>query len=175
MDFKDSQTYKNLNSAFLAELQAASKYRMYSDKAKEEKFLHISNVFGKNSKNELEHAKLWYKLMRGGKEGTTIDNLKSAAAKEKYEWMEMYKKFARTARREGYEQIARLFDGVGSVEFNHNNELNELVRDFEQNNMFCQNEEKIWVCNNCGSIYKGKCAPQKCPVCGYPQGYFELL
>ena len=119
MEFKDSQTWKNLETAFAGESQARVKYEYYASQAKKDGYEQIAAVFTETSANEKEHAKLWYKQLHGGKVGPTTENLKLAAEGENYEWTDMYAGFAKTAREEGYEELAKKFEGVAAIEKLH--------------------------------------------------------
>lgn len=174
MDFKESQTYKNLSNAFLKELQTAAKYNILCKNALKENNCHLSGVFERNAANELAHAALWKRFLNGGKALSLTEELKRAAAEEKYEWSEMYKKYARTARREGYEQIAKAFENIGAVEYRHDKEFTSLISETEMGKGICGQKDIVLICTNCGHLYRAKCAPVKCPVCGYPHGYFEI-
>lgn len=174
MEFKESKTYQNLQKAFEGEMKASTKYRLYGAKAEEDGYIQISGIFDSTAHNEQEHAEIWLRLLHGGKVPSTLQNLKDASAGESYEWNTMYPEFAKTARDEGFEQIARLFDGVGAIEYSHDRRFQDLAANIENGRVFCRSDQKIWVCINCGTLYRGICAPEKCPVCGYPQGYFEL-
>lgn len=174
MDFKDSTTYKNLMNAFDGESKASTKYRIFASKARDDGFEQIGDIFDETSQNEQEHAEIWYKLLNGGEVPSTVENLKGAIGGETFEWTKMYKDYAETARAEGYNSIADLFEGVGNIERNHDRRYAILTRNIETGKVFCKNNEEIWICLNCGNLYRGKCAPEHCPVCGFPQGYYEL-
>lgn len=174
MNFEESQTYKNLNTAFNTELQTAARYNLYSRSAIADNNLQVSKLFLKLADNELAHAEIWNRLICVGKQKLT-DSLRIALEGEEYSWNDMYKKFSRTARREGYEQIAKLFESVGAIEYRHYKELKRLFESAEQGNMLCGSNESIWICSNCGSLFKSKIPPVKCPVCAYPQGYFTVF
>ena len=174
MELKGSKTEKNLMTAFAGESQARNKYTFYASKAKKEGYEQIAALFLETADNEKEHAKLWFKELHGGSVPSTIENLKDAAAGENYEWTEMYKEFAETAREEGFDNIAILFEKVGEIEKHHEERYMKLVGNIENNLVFERNEEKIWICRNCGHIYKGKKALKVCPVCKHPESYMEL-
>ncbi|MDD4591377.1 MAG: ferritin family protein [Parabacteroides sp.] len=174
MEFKGSQTYQNLQTAYQGELRASTKYRIYGMKAKEDGYQQIGNIFLETSHNEMEHGEIWLKLLNGGEIPPTLVNLKEAAAGENYEWTTMYKGFADTARKEGYEEIADLFDGVARIENNHDGRFETLAWNIESGRVFCRDEEAVWICTNCGNLIWAECAPERCPVCGYPQGYYQL-
>ena len=170
MELKGSRTEANLLAAFAGESQARNKYTYYASKAKKEGFEQIAELFAETAANEKEHAEIWFKLAHGV--GTTASNLKDAAAGENYEWTDMYKGFAETAKAEGFDQIAFLFDAVGKIEKTHEERYNSLLSNVENNKVFEKDEEIVWICLNCGHIHRGKTAPELCPVCDHPRAYF---
>ena len=174
MELKGSKTEANLLAAFAGESQARNKYTYYASQAKKDGYEQIASIFEETANNEKEHAKLWFKELHGGSVPSTIENLKDAAAGENYEWTEMYKEFAETAREEGFDNIAILFEKVGEIEKHHEERYMKLVGNIENNLVFERNEEKIWICRNCEHIYKGKKALKVCPVCKHPESYMEL-
>lgn len=174
MNFKDSKTFQNLQKAFEGELMTCAKYLMFSDKARKDGYIQISNIFNETAFNEKEHAKIWYRFLNGGNIPSTLDNLKDAGQGENYEWTKMYKEFAETAEKEGFQEIAEHFRSVGNIERHHEFRYRALERNMENGEVFCRIGPSIWVCLNCGNIIYAECAPDKCPVCGHPQGYFEL-
>jgi len=175
MDLKDSKTFENLQKAFHGELQASTKYAIYSAKAKEDGYMQISDIFSITSGNEKEHAQVWLKVMEGGEVPDTIDNLSDAVHGESYEWKTMYPEFARVAKDEGFDEIAKLFEEVGNIERHHDFRYERLRDNLEEGTVFCKSSERVWICLNCGNIAWGECAPEICPVCGCPQGYYELF
>ena len=172
MELKGSRTEQNLIAAFAGESEARNKYTYYASKARKEVYIQIANLFEETAANEKEHAKLWFKLIHGI--GTTEENLKDAAAGEHYEWTEMYATFAKEAREEGFTQIAAMFEGVAKIEKEHEERYLKLLENVEKGLVFSKDGDTIWVCTNCGHIHIGKTAPQVCPVCAHPQGYFEV-
>jgi len=174
MDLKKSKTYENLATAFSGESQARNKYDYFASQAKKEGFEQISAIFAATALNEKEHAKLWYKYLAGGKILGTVENLKTAAAGEHYEWTEMYAGFAKTAHEEGFEEIAKRFEGVAAVEKEHEGRYLALLKNIEEARVFVRDGEQVWICRNCGHIHVGPNAPAICPVCAHPQAYFEL-
>ena len=172
MELKGSRTEQNLIAAFAGESEARNKYTYYASKARKEGYIQIANLFEETAANEKEHAKLWFKLIHGI--GTTEENLKDAAAGEHYEWTEMYATFAKEAREEGFTQIAAMFEGVAKIEKVHEERYLKLLENVEKGLVFSKDGDTIWVCTNCGHIHIGKTAPQVCPVCAHPQGYFEV-
>jgi rubrerythrin len=172
MEFIGSKTHKNLMEAFSGESEARNKYTYYASVAKKEGYEQISDVFKMTAENEKEHAKIWFKLLGGI--GTTDKNLNYAAAGENYEWSTMYKKFAQEAKEEGFDDIAKLFEGVANIEYEHEQRFLKLYNNIMENQVFSRKEKKIWICRNCGHIHEGYEVPDACPVCAHPKAYFEL-
>lgn len=172
MDLKDSKTWNNLKIAFANEVEAHTKYQYYASKAKKEGYNIISSIFEETSKNEKEHAKLWFKYLHGDDIPVTRENLLDAIKGENYESSTMYKEFAETARSEGFDEIANLFAMVGNIEKKHMDRYTNLLESLDEQKIFKNDEPILWICTNCGHIHLGKEPPQKCPVCKHPQGYF---
>lgn len=172
-ELKGSKTEANLMTAFAGESQARNKYTYYASKAKKDGYVQIAAIFEETANNEKEHAKMWFKLLHGGI-GDTVDNLKDAAAGENYEWTDMYAGFAKTAREEGFDHIADLFEGVAKIEKEHEERYLKLVKNLEAGLVFSRDGDVIWQCANCGHIVIGKKAPEVCPVCAHPQAYFQI-
>ena len=172
MELKGSRTEANLMAAFAGETQARTKYHYYASKAKEDGYCHIAKIFEETAANEMAHAKVWFKLLKGGMP-TTLENLKDGASGEDYEWSEMYKEFEQTAREEGFDNIARLFKEVGEIEKTHLDRYNQLIKEVENNEVFKKQTEIKWKCINCGHIHLSDSAPDVCPVCAHPKAYFE--
>ncbi len=173
MELKGSQTEKNLMTAFAGESQARNKYTYYASQAKKDGYEQIAAIFEETAGNEKEHAKLWFKLLHGGKVPTTMDNLKDAAEGENYEWTDMYKSFSETAKEEGFDDIAELFRMVGDIEKHHEERYLTLLKKVEDNLVFETEEETIWICRNCGHVYRSKEALEVCPVCKHGKAYQE--
>ena len=174
MELKGSQTEKNLQTAFAGESQARNKYTYFASKAKKDGYEQIAAIFEETANNEKEHAKKWFKLLNGGI-GTTEENLKAAAEGENYEWTDMYDGFAKTAREEGFDAIAKLFEGVAAIEKHHEERYRKLLKNIEDKVVFSRDGDCIWQCANCGHVVVGKNAPEICPVCDHPQSYFQIL
>ena len=175
MEFKGSRTEANLMAAFAGESQARNKYDYYASQAKKDGYVQIAALFEETAKNEKEHAKLWFKLLHGGKVPTTTVNLNDAADGENYEWTDMYAQFAREAREEGFEDIARQFEGVAAIEKEHEERYRKLAENIEKGIVFAREGEQVWQCRNCGHIHVGAAAPEVCPVCNHPQAHFQLV
>ena len=174
MELKGTKTQKNLETAFAGESQARNKYTYFASKAKKEGYNQIAAIFEETAANEKEHAKIWYKLLNGGSVSDTLTNLKDAANGENYEWTDMYDQFAKEAREEGFNDIATLFEEVGKIEKEHEERYRKLIANIEGGLVFSKDKDMIWQCANCGHIVVGKKAPEKCPVCDHPQGYFQV-
>ena len=173
-NLKGTKTEANLMTAFAGESQARNKYTYYASKAKKEGYQQIAAFFEETANNEMEHAKIWFKLLHDGEVPDTISNLKAAAAGENFEWTDMYKNMAIEAREEGFDKIAILFEQVAKIEKDHEERYLKLLENIETNTVFSKKEKSVWICRNCGHIVDSADAPQKCPVCDHPQGYFEL-
>ncbi|MDR0475586.1 MAG: rubrerythrin family protein [Treponema sp.] len=173
-NLKGTKTEKNLMEAFAGESQARNKYTYFASKARKDGFEQIAAFFEESAGNEREHAKIWFKLLCGGEIPPTTENLKAAAAGEHEEWTTMYKRMAEEARGEGFNDIALLFESVGSIEKGHEERYLKLCENIEGNAVFAKKQKSVWICRNCGHIADSENAPQKCPVCAHPQGYFEL-
>ena len=173
MEFKDSKTYKNLETAFAGESQARNKYTYYASKAKKEGYEQIAELFTATANNEKEHAKIWFKLLHDGMPDT-LTNLKDAAEGENYEWTDMYATFAKEAKEEGFDHIAYLFEQVGAIEKEHEERYRKLLANIEDGLVFSREGDMVWECGNCGHIHVGQGAPKVCPVCDHPQAHFRL-
>ena len=174
MELKGSKTEANLMEAFAGESQARNKYTYYASQAKKDGYVQISKIFEETANNEKEHAKIWFKLLHGGSIGNTLDNLEDAAQGENYEWTDMYARFAKEAREEGFDEIATLFEGVAAIEKEHEERYKKLLENVEKGLVFSKDGDTIWQCSNCGHICIGKQAPEVCPVCAHPQSYFQV-
>lgn len=172
MEFKGSRTEANLMAAFAGESQARNKYTYFASVAKKEGYEQISAIFEETAGNEREHAKMWFKLLKGI--GSTLDNLKAAAGGEHYEWTDMYAGFAKEAKEEGFEHIAQLFELVSAIEKEHEERYNALIKNLENGLVFAKEGDSVWRCRNCGHIHTGKESPDICPFCNHPKAYFEL-
>ena len=173
MNLKGTKTEANLAAAFAGESQARNKYTYYASKAKKDGYEQIAAIFQETANNEKEHAKIWFKLLHDGI-AETKENLKDAAAGENYEWTDMYAKFAKEAKEEGFEKIAFLFESVGKIEKEHEERYLALLKNIEDGEVFKKAETVVWQCANCGHLHIGTNAPTVCPVCDHPQSYFQL-
>lgn len=186
MQLKGSKTEKNLLTAFAGESQARNRYTYFASQARKEGFVQISNIFEETANQEREHAKRLFKFLEGGEVeiqakfpagiiASTSENLKEGAAGEHYEWTEMYPAFAKTAREEGFEEIAKTFEAIAVAEKQHEKRYLALKNNIDNERVFVKDREVVWRCLNCGYIHSGKGAPAKCPACAHPQAHFELL
>jgi len=174
MELKGSKTEANLQAAFAGESMARNKYTYYASQARKEGYEQISAIFLETADNEKEHAKIWFKELHGGAVPGTIENLKDAAEGENYENTVMYKEFAETAKAEGFNQIAKLFEMVGAIEKHHEERYRALLKNIEEGLVFQKDDVAVWKCRNCGHIHVGKSAPKVCPVCKHEQSFFEV-
>ncbi len=183
---KGTQTEKNLLIAFAGESQARNRYTYFASAAKKEGLVQISQIFEETANQEKEHAKRFFKFLEGGdleitetfpagKIGTTLENLKAAAAGEEYEWTTMYPEFAKIAREEGFKAVAIAFESISIAEKQHEKRYKDLAKNLEEGRVFKRNGKVVWRCINCGYLHEGEDAPKACPACLHPQEYFELL
>ncbi len=183
---KGTETEKNLLKAFAGESQARNRYTLFVSKAKKEGYVQIADIFAETANQEKEHAERLFKFLEGGEleitasfpagvVGTTEENLLAGAEGEKYEWTEMYPSFAETAREEGLNIIAGVFEAIAVAEKQHEKRYNELRANILGGTVFKKETAVTWRCRNCGYIYEGTEAPAVCPACAHPQAYFELL
>ena len=181
---KGSETEKNLMKSFAGESQARMRYTYFSSVAKKEGYEQIAAIFTETADQEKEHAKKFFKYLEGGNIeitasfpagviGTTAQNLEAAAAGELEEWSDMYPEFAKVAEKEGFMEIANTFKKIATVEAEHEKRYRALLARVEAGTVFSREEEIEWQCRNCGFVFKGKKAPDKCRACQHPQAYFE--
>lgn len=171
MELKGSKTEANLMAAFAGESQARNKYTYYAAAARKDGYEQIADIFEQTAANEKAHAKIWFDLLGGV--GGTAENLKNAAEGENYEWTQMYSDFAKTAREEGFDNIAVLFESVAKIEKEHEERYKALLHNVENGLVFTKQGDTVWICRNCGHIHIGKSAPAVCPVCSHKQSFFE--
>jgi len=183
---KGTQTEKNLMAAFAGESQARNRYTYYAGAAKKEGLVQIADIFEETANQEKEHAKRFFNLLEGGEveitdtfpagiTGTTLDNLRAAAAGEEHEWTELYPAFAEVAREEGFPQIAAAFASIAIAEKQHGKRYQDLADNLEAGKVFKRNGKVVWRCRNCGFLHEAEEAPMVCPACLHPQAHFELL
>ena len=171
---KGTKTEQNLKEAFAGESMARNKYSYFASKAKKDGYVQIAAIFEETAANEKEHAKMWYKLLNGGKVSDTRTNLADAAGGENFEWTDMYARMAKEAREEGFPEIAEKFEQVAAIEKHHEERYRKLLKNIEDEIVFSRDGDVIWQCANCGHIVIGKKAPEVCPVCDHPQSYFQI-
>jgi rubrerythrin len=185
-NFRGSKTEQNLINAFAGEAQTRNKYTYYSKIEKKEGYEKISEIFSITAENELEHAKLFFNHIKNlpighvdgfysFEMGTTEENLAYAIAGETQEYNVLYLDGEMTAKEEGFEQIANTFRNIRTIEEHHAKRYKELLTNLEKGTLFDKEEETLWICRKCGYIYRGKSAPEHCPNCFHPKGYFEIL
>ena len=174
MELKGSKTEENLMKAFAGESQARNKYTYFASKAKKDGYEQIGAIFEETANNEKEHAKIWFKLLNNGEIPSTIDNLLEAANGENYEWTDMYSEFAKTAKEEGFDHIAYLFDSVAKIEKEHEERYRKLLDNIKGDSVYKKEDKVMWICRNCGHVHYGEQAPEMCPVCSHPKKFFEL-
>jgi rubrerythrin len=185
-NIKGSQTEKNLLTAFAGESQARNRYTYFASQAQKEGFVQIARIFEETADQEKEHAKRFFKFLEGGdaqiqatfpagKIGKTAENLKEAAGGEHHEWTMMYPEFAKTARAEGFEDVAKAFDAIAVAEKQHEKRYLGLLANVQQDKVFKKGNIVVWRCLNCGFLHEGTEAPQTCPACVHPHSYFEIL
>jgi rubrerythrin len=183
---KGTKTEKNLLTAFAGESQARNRYTYFSSKARQEGFVQIADIFEETANQEKEHAKRFFKFLEGGEVtvnaafpagviGTTLENLKAAAGGEHYEWTDMYPGFAKTAREEGFEEVAKVLEAVMVAEKQHEKRYNDLAANIANGTVFGKPKKVVWRCRNCGYLHEGEEAPKTCPACAHPQAHFEVL
>ncbi len=174
MELHGSKTEKNLLEAFAGESQARNKYTYYASQAKKDGYVQISKIFEETANNEKEHAKIWFKLLHDGAVPDTIKNLEDAAAGENYEWTDMYARFAKEAKEEGFDTISALFELVGKIEKEHEERYRKLLAAVKNGTVFEKTEKVVWECSNCGHTYESETALELCPVCKHPKSYFYI-
>ena len=191
-DLKGTKTAENLLKAFAGESQARNRYTFYSSVADKEGFKQIRDLFLETADNEKEHAKRFYKLLLEGfqgqmplgveinatypvAQGTTLDNLKAAAAGENEEWTELYPTFAKVAAEEGFPEVSGAFKMIALVEARHEARYNKLAANVANGKVFKKDKAALWKCENCGYIVEAEAAPEKCPACLHPQAYFQVF
>lgn len=171
-NLKDTKTYENLMLAYSGESQARNRYEFYAEKAREEGYIQIAELFEETAGNEKEHAELWFKWAVGI--GTTEENLLAAAEGENYEWTQMYAEMAKTAREEGFAEIAAKMEGVAAIEKTHEERYRKLADNVRNKKVFEKDAPVLWQCSNCGHQYEGEAAPEVCPVCAHMKSYFRI-
>ena len=185
-DLKGTRTEQNLLAAFAGESQARNRYTYFAGQARKDGYEQIACIFEETANQEKEHAKREFKFLEGGEVkisagfpagviGTTLENLRAAAAGERYEHTEMYPGFAKTAKEEGFNPIAGVFKAIAIAEKGHDDRYTRLADEVEAGTVFKKKGKVKWRCRNCGYIHEGTAAPPNCPACAHPQGYFEVM
>jgi rubrerythrin len=185
-DIKGTQTEKNLLTAFAGESQARNRYTFFAGVAKKEGLMQIADIFEETASQEKEHAKRFWSFLQGGaaeitavypagKSGATLENLEAAANGEEEEWKEVYPKFAKIAREEGFNDVAACFDMVSVAEKQHGKRYRDLYNNLKDGKVFKKDGKIVWRCRNCGYLHEAAEAPKACPACLHPQAYFEVL
>ena len=186
MGLKGTKTEKNILTAFAGESQARNRYNYFSSQAKKEGFVQVSAIFDWTANQEKEHAKRLFKLLEGGEVeiqaafpagviGTTLENLQEAASGENYEWSDMYPGFAKVAREEGFDDIAKIFESIAVAEKQHEKRYLGLMANIKKGTVFKKDKPVKWFCRNCGYVHEGTEAPELCPACNHPQAHFEVI
>ena len=186
MALKGTQTEKNLIAAFAGESQARNRYTYFAGQARKDGYMQISAIFEETADQEKEHAKRFFSFLEGGeaqvdamfpagKIRTTAENLKAAAEGEAHEWGTLYPAFAKTARAEGFEAVAKLFEFISVAEKQHERRYRGLLANVQAGTVFKKKAKIIWRCRNCGYTHEGESAPKDCPACAHPQAYYEVL
>lgn len=173
MEFQDSRSYLNLQIALENELRTNALYGLYRKRSDQEVLLEISGVFETLSRNAQYIGERLRRILNDG-DTSTFQNLVDAANRESYVANNIYNEFSHVATEEGYNDLASLFNGIANIKLNHYSTLQTIVEDVEANQLFCKERENLWICIGCGNIISGICAPQICPICGYPQGFYEV-
>jgi rubrerythrin len=185
-NLKGTRTEQNLLGAFAGESQARNRYSYFAATARKEGLQQIASIFDETADQEKEHAKRFFKFLEGGEVEvtaafpagvirTTLENLNAAAAGENHEHTELYPGFAKVAREEGFEQIAKLFEAICVAEKQHEKRYRDLAANLEAGRVFKRDGKVVWRCRNCGYLHEGPDAPELCPACAHPQAHFELL
>ncbi|PLX60732.1 rubrerythrin [Sedimenticola selenatireducens] len=183
---RGTQTEKNLLTAFAGESQARNRYTYFAGAARKEGLVQIAAIFEETANQEKEHAKRFFNFLEGGDleitetfpaglTGTTLENLRHAAAGEEHEWTDMYPAFAKVAREECFKQVAAAFEAISIAEKQHHKQYQTLADNLEAGLVFKRNGKVVWRCRNCGYLHEGEAAPNVCPACLHPQAHFELL
>ncbi len=174
MDFQQSRTYQNLLNAYQIEAELNTRYEIYADQARLEGYIEIATIYEATARNEKEHARIWMRRLNEGTLPNTEQNLQNSYDQETDLGNSLFREYARIARDEGYNDIAALFNGVANIELNHDLQFRTLHDRMIRGELFCKPTESLWICMQCGNILSGLCAPEICPVCSFPQGYYRL-
>jgi rubrerythrin len=181
-----TRTEKNLLTAFAGESQARNRYTYFAGQARKDGLVQIADIFAETADQEKEHAKRFFKFLEGGELeiacafpagviGTTLDNLRAAAAGERHEHISMYPGYAQIADEEGLTDVATAFRAISVAEKQHEKRYLDLAANIEAGRVFKRDAQVTWRCRNCGYLHVGASAPELCPACVHPQAHFELL
>lgn len=173
MDFQQSRTYTNLQNAYDIELKQSTLYSIYGDIVRQEGYRQIANVYEVFQKNNKEHARIWLRQLNEGSLPNAEEALQASAQTEYYKGNQLYREYARIAGEEGYTRIESLFNGIANIDLNHGLRMETYYNEVVRNQVFCKEQSTLWICMQCGNIYGGECAPEICPVCGFPQSYYR--
>ena len=174
MELKDSQSWKNMETALNAEALAYVTYTFFGQQARKDGYVQISDIFNETAGNELAHAKLLFKRLHDGEIPHVLDGLKAAAGSEHFEADDQYPAFAKVAREEGFDELGDFFDNLAAIETTHEERYNVLTERIKNDEVFRREEAQVWYCTVCGHLHIGKEAPEKCPVCAHPRSHFEI-
>ena len=174
MDFQQSRTYANLQNAYDVELMQSTLYSIYGDIVRREGYLQIGNIYDVFQRNNKEHARIWLRQLNEGDLPTAEEALLASAQQEYYKANQLYREYARIANEEGYNEIESLFNGVANIDLNHGLQLEMNYNDVLRDQVFCKDQATMWICMQCGNILSGICAPEFCPVCGFPQNVYRV-
>jgi rubrerythrin len=183
---KGTATEQNLLKSFAGESQARNRYTYFSSQARKDGYVQIADIFEETANQEKEHAKRFFKFLEGGdleiaacfpagRIGSTADNLLAAAMGELEEHSSLYPAFAAIARKEGFNDIAAVWDAISVAEKQHEKRYRDLHANLENGRVFRRDQEVVWRCRNCGYLHKGEEAPEECSACAHPRAHFELL
>jgi rubrerythrin len=183
---KGTKTERNLLAAFAGESQARNRYTYFASAARKEGFEQIANIFAETADNEKEHAKVFFNHLEGGNVEIvaaypagmikdTKSNLEGAAAGENMEWTTLYANFAKIAREEGFDEVARSFEQISKVEKFHESRYRKLIANITNGEVFKKKTVVKWHCANCGYVFEGTEPPKECPACAHPQAFYEVL
>lgn len=174
MEFQQSRTYANLQNAYDLDLMLSTLYSIYGDIVRQAGYLQIGNIYDIFQRNTKEHARIWLRQLNEGNLPSAEEALLSSSQQEYYKGNQLYREYARIANEEGYTNIGSLFNGVANISLNHGLQFEMNYSNVLRNQVFCKNGETLWICMQCGNIFSGICAPEICPVCGFPQNVYRV-
>ncbi|NLL78077.1 MAG: rubrerythrin family protein [Clostridiales bacterium] len=175
MEFRESRTYRNLLKAYEEELLFSARFELYGEIAQTDGYVTIARLYHTISGQDLEHARIWLRAIHEGRLPSTATNLIESSNAENALAGNQYQEYVQIAREEGYDRIAALFAGIANIDYNHAALLQQQYENIATNQVFCKPDEIVWTCMQCGNIMSGLCAPEICPVCGFPQGYYRPI